>query len=1010
MKRRFHPFAILLVLIGALASTPAWAQVQTGSIFVRATDEQGAAVPGATITLTSPVLPQPLTGVTDSTGAYRFQALSIGRYTVRIALTGFQTINREDVVVVQNQTTSIDFALKLGAVTEEVTVTGESPVVDAKSATVNVNLDAMLLETTPGGKDIWNILEYKIPGLTFAAPDVGGNQAGLQRAFTTRGTPNSQNVQLVNGVNVGDPAAIGFSMNYYEPSTFENIQVTTGAQDISMGTSGVLINMVTRSGTNRFGGQSLFTYQGEETQWDNIDEDLKLAGFRPEANAVGFISNFNVQAGGPFVQNKLFYFGSFNDQRTHVNVPGYPAISPPELPPINSGNTQDTTDITSMSGKMTYALNTSNRFEGYANRQWYDKPNRGAGANNTLDSNPKEYDTFVITQVSWNTVLTSRLVADTKLAYSNTHFPLSQKTDRQTILDESTNVRHWNNATNNTMFRRRLQITSNWNYFLSNLAGGRHEFRFGIDNGYTPEDVRQERQGDVALTYRSLPSGSTPAGPQTVEIFNTPSLIKRAVNQTSLYAQDSYSVGRLTVIGGIRWERVEGIIPEQERLPNQYFPPGLVINGLDVTLNTGGVLTQYVVPERFAAVHDSPLWKNWAPRVSGTYDLFGTGRSVVKASAGKYLDQIGTGTPGPNPNGTVSQEYTWVDVNGDLQFQPGAAVWDGFRYVGGEFGPGEVLDTNIPNPNPFDRTLRRPYRNEFTVGIDQEILTGLGLSVTYIRRREYDSQGSVDAEMSEWDNRYTPVTVAEPGRDGRFNTADDGTITVYSLNTGATTSARTVNDDRLGVRYNGIEINATKRYRNGLTFLAGYTYGKEKVELTSLNNPNAARVNVDGLSGGRRHNLKFTGSYLLPYRITIGGNFNIASGLPITRTWQVTPRCSSSVRTGCVNQNVTVNAEPRGSVELPRMIRLDLRAGRLFDVGGQRFELSADFYNVTNANTVFNVRTGTGLTNVKYANDPNEPTTQVATFMSPTGALGPRIIRFNVTYWFGQGASAAGRR
>jgi hypothetical protein len=120
--------------------------------------------------------------------------------------------------------------MKVGAVTEEVTVSA-SPVVDTKSATVATNLDAMLLDTTPGGKDVWSILEYKIPGLVFDVPDVGGNQAGLQRAFTSRGTPNNQNVQLVNGVNVGDPAAIGFSMNYYEPATFENVQVVTGAQD-----------------------------------------------------------------------------------------------------------------------------------------------------------------------------------------------------------------------------------------------------------------------------------------------------------------------------------------------------------------------------------------------------------------------------------------------------------------------------------------------------------------------------------------------------------------------------------------------------------------------------------------------------------------------------------------------------------------------------------------------------------------------------------------------------------
>jgi len=993
-----------------LGAAPAWAQVQTGSIFVKAVDEQGAAVPGAALTLTGTVLPRPLTGVTDSTGAFRFQSLTLGRYTLRITLTGFQTINREDVVVVQNQTTTLDFTLKLSSVSEEVTVRGETPVVDTKSANVNVNLDAMLLETTPGGKDIWNILEYKIPGLVFDTPDVGGNQAGLQRAFTSRGTPNSQNVQLVNGVNVGDPAAIGFSMNYYEPSTFENIQVTTGAQDISMGTSGTLINMVTRSGTNRFGGQTLGTYQGKGTQWDNIDESLREKGFRPEAQAVGFISNFNFQAGGPFAPNKLFYFGSVNDQRTHVNVPGYPAISPPQLAPILSGNAQDRTDIKSASGKLTYSLNASNRLEGYANRQWYDKPNRGASASNTLDSNPKEDDTFVITQISWNSVISSRLVADTKLAYSNTHFPLDQKTDRQTLLDNSTGVRHWNNATSALMFRRRVQFTSNWTYFLPSLFGGRHEFRFGLDNGYTPEDVTTTRVGDVSLTYRSQQgTAAQPPGPVNVTIFNSPLLVKRAVNQTAIYGQDSYSIGRLTVIAGLRWERVEGYIPPQDRSDNRYFPPGLEINGLNVSLNTGGVLTRYVVPERFDEVKASPLWKNWAPRASGTYDLMGTGKTVLKFSIGKYFDQIGTGTPGPNPNGAVSQTYGWNDVNGDLQFQPGDAVWNGFRYVGGEFGTGNVT-TSIPNPNPFDRTLRRTYRREITAGVDHELFEGFRLSVTFINRRTYDPQGTIEADVDQWDSKFTQIQVPEPGRDGLFNTGDEGSLVVYTLNPGQTISTRTVNDSRLGNRYNGIEIVGTKRYGRGVTLLGGYTYSSEKVDLTSLANPNAAYVNAEGVSGGRRHNFKVSGSYLLPYQITFGANFRISSGLPITRTYSV-PGCSGSVVTECLSQgNQTVNAEPRGSEELPALATLDLRAGRLFSVSGQRFELSMDVYNVTNANTPFDVRTGTGRTNIRYANDPTQPVTQIATYLSPTGILGPRIIRFNVTYWFGPSASPAGRR
>lgn len=1009
MIRKLGLIGILLVLSVGLAA-PAWAQVQSGSIFVKATDEQGAAVPGATVTLTSPVLARPLTAVTDSTGVYRFQSLTLGSYALKIALQGFQTVNRENVVVLQNQTVTIDFTLKIGSLTEEVTVTGESPVIDAKSASVNTNLDGMLLETTPGGKDIWNILEYKIPGLVFDTPDVGGNQAGLQRGFTSRGTPSQQNVQLVNGVNVGDPAAIGASMNYYEPSTFENISVVTGAQDISMGTSGTQINMVTRSGTNRFGGQTLGTYQGKGTQWDNIDENLKKAGFRPEAQAVGFISNFNYQAGGPFMPNRLFYFAAIEDRRTHVNVPGYPAVSPTQIPQLLSGNTQDTTDINSISGKMTYALGGSNRFEGYGNRQWYDKPNRGANANVTLDSNTKEYDTFVITQVAWSSVVSSRLVGDTKLAYSNTHFPLSQKTDLQSISDNTTGVRSRNAANTGLMFRRRLQFTSNWNYYVPQLFGGRHELKFGFDNGYTPEDVTTTRVGNVNLTFRSLQGTATqPPGPINVQIFNSPLYVKRAVMNTAIYGQDSFAVGRLNLIAGIRWERLEGYLPEQLHPSSEYFPTGTIIGGLNVTLNTGGVLTQYVVPDRFAEVHNAPLWKNWAPRVSGTYDLLGTGKTVVKASVGKYFDQVGTGTPGPNPNGTVSQTYGWNDLNSDLSFQRGNAVWDGTRYVGGEFGTGTV-STSIPNPNPFDRNRRRTYRMEATAGLDHELLQGFRLSLTFIHRKEYDPYGTVESNVEDWDRLFTAIQVTEQGRDGVFGTPDDKTITVYNQNPGTTLVSNSVNDDRLGSRYNGAEIVGTKRYGNGLALLAGYTYSREKVDLTSLESPNAAYVNASGVSGGRRHNFKATGSYLLPYRITLGVNFRISSGRPFTRTVSISG-CSATVTTGCLNQgNTTVNAEPRGSVELPALSTLDFRVGRLFDLRGQRVELSWDVYNVTNANTVFNARNGTGLTNVRYANDPAQPTTQITTFMSPSGILGPRIIRFNITYWFGLGSSGAGRR
>src|SRR5262245_46473985 len=256
--------------------------------------------------------------------------------------------------------------MKVSTLAETVTVKGESPVVDTKTVGSNTNIDKTLLDSTPGGKDIWNMLEYKAPGIVVESPDVGGNQGGLQRSMAARGTPNAQNTQLLNGVNVNDPAAQGFSMNYYIPTVFENVEVSTGAQDISVGTGGILINMVTKSGTNRFGGSALQTYQSKDTQADNIDDGLKRAGIRPNANATDLITNSNFQAAGPLVRSRLFYFGSANYQATHISVVGFPAVVPYTFVPTPLAGTseKDTTDIIAVEGKLTYQLDGTNRFEG----------------------------------------------------------------------------------------------------------------------------------------------------------------------------------------------------------------------------------------------------------------------------------------------------------------------------------------------------------------------------------------------------------------------------------------------------------------------------------------------------------------------------------------------------------------------------------------------------------------------------------------------------------------------
>jgi Carboxypeptidase regulatory-like domain len=187
---RVRELAVALVIVLA-ALSPAAAQIQTGSILVRVTDEQGAAVPGATLTLKSPVLVAgSMTGVTDATGVNRFPSLPPGTYTVQADLQGFQTVVREEVIVLVGQTTPLDLTARVAAVAETITVTGASPTIDTTSANVNVHLTEQLLQATPGGRDIWAMVEYKVPSLLITRPDVGGTSGGLQGS-TRPGEPRA---------------------------------------------------------------------------------------------------------------------------------------------------------------------------------------------------------------------------------------------------------------------------------------------------------------------------------------------------------------------------------------------------------------------------------------------------------------------------------------------------------------------------------------------------------------------------------------------------------------------------------------------------------------------------------------------------------------------------------------------------------------------------------------------------------------------------------------------------
>jgi hypothetical protein len=936
------------LLLAALA-IPAAAQVQTGSILVKAADEKGGALPGVSITITSPVLiAGHMTGTTDAGGAFRFPSLLPGTYSVRVAMQGFQSVVRENVVVYVGQTTPLDLGLKVATRQEEVTVTAESPVVDTTSANVNVTLDNQLLQKTPGGRDIWALVEYKVPGLVTTRPDVGGAAGGLQGGMVAHGTPNAQNTQMLNGINIGDPAAIGFTGFYYDYEAFEQIQVSTGAHDMSAPSSGVFINMVTKTGGDRWSGKVSYFWQGDASQGRNVDDTLLKAGISANAGATKFVSDGNFYLGGPVIRDKVRFFGSVRDWRVHVNVAGFPEV--------------ENTDMTSGMGNLTWQVTSKNRFQAYAARQHYYKPNRGASPLFTPQSNFKEDDHFTILQGQWNSILGPSAFLDARVSFLNIFFPLYQKGTEQSLLDLSTNFLSRAAQTESIFTRKRLQASVNLQYFVAHALGGRHELRFGVDQTHTPTTTEQHRIDDVNLFYRSSP---TPTA-ASVQFFNSPVQSRQTVDVTAVFAQDSYSVKNLTVSLGARFERVEGYLPEQSSPASRWFPNAT---------------------RTFAAIHDVPKWNSVAPRLGLAYDVGGKGKTAVRAAAGRYYYVIGTGTPNSvNPNFTSSETYAWNDLNGDLKFQDGER--GAFQSRTGS------LFTSL------DPEVRRPYTDELSFGFDHELIPNLKLSVTAIRRMERNILGNIDVGIPF--SFYTPVERPDIGRDGLAGTADDTTITVYNQTTPGATQVVVRNDDRLDGDYKGLEITATKRFSRRWQMIAGYTLGEAKVKAggvgglarggaSDVTNPNQL-INAEGpINEDRKHLFKLSGQFVLPWDVYFAPNVLVHSGAPVTR-----------ILTVALNQgNVTVNAEPRGSVRLGTRKQLDARLAKVFKLSGRReVEASLDGYNLTNSAYVWNVRQQTPRINVREGNVATAPLVNQQQFMLPLEIIGPRIFRFGAAFRF----------
>lgn len=309
----------LLLAVAVVLSFTASAHAQgMGSIFGKVTDASGAVMPGVTVTVTGTGLQQPRTAVTTGSGAYQFPNIPIGTYTVTFELDGFKKATRPNVQIVAGFNAGIDQKLEVGSLTEEMTVSGAAPVVDVKKTTTGAVFDANVLQKIPTARDPWQIINMT-PGVQ-AGLNVGGSSSGQQVGLSSRGT--SANVQWnLEGGNITDLSS-NSSPSYFNFDSFEQIQVVNGGGDVSIQSSGLSINLITKSGSNTFKGSVVGTFENDRMQSQNVTRDLfdRGTGGFLSGNPIKRISNVSGEFGGPIIRNRLWFWGSADHQDINAGV------------------------------------------------------------------------------------------------------------------------------------------------------------------------------------------------------------------------------------------------------------------------------------------------------------------------------------------------------------------------------------------------------------------------------------------------------------------------------------------------------------------------------------------------------------------------------------------------------------------------------------------------------------------------------------------------------------------
>jgi hypothetical protein len=927
-------------LLSLIAVLPAYAQVSGGGVSGTVTDEQKAILPGVTVTLQGS--DRTLSAITDETGRFRFLNQPPGSYTLTVELPGFATVVREGLVVAVGREVDLPVQLRLAAVAETITVTGETPIVDTKVTGTATNFTTDELTKIPTSRDPFALMR-SVPGVLVDRVNIGGNETGQQSNFASKGTRPQDASWTMDGIEITDMAATGASPTYFNFDNFEEIQVSTAGNDIKSRTGGMGLNLVVKRGTNNFSGSVRGYFDNDAMEWSNVPDELRAAGVTGDtADHNEQISDFGFDLGGPILRDKMWFFGSYSIQDVRLVR--------------RAGALVDRTQLKNPTVKLNWQATKNDMVSGLYFDGFKIKDGRSPGTTGILFDAPTatyhqdnaytDFPLHGLWKVGNDHTFGSSLFLSANYGYYNTGFVLDpvggleQQAGRNFVAAQS-----YGSVNQSLNVRPQKVANVNAQSFV-NRFGGSHDIKFGV--GWRTTDAMSGTlwpgNGILALER---------ANNLQAQVFRQGFGGNRA-NYLNFYVGDTISLNRLTVDVGLRFDRQDGEALPSETLANPAFPdlvPGLSFSGYETPFT----------------------WNNFSPRAGVTFALDEDRKMVARASFSRYAGQLNTGTVGVrNPSSTAgSATYRWVDTNGDHFAQADEVLLDQFITSAGGFNPADP--TAVTSANVLDPDLEAPRTTSAVIGLDREVVNNLAVVANYSYTRTTDLfgnfTGTITPRVGVSRSDYTPGS-------GFSGTLPDGTpynVATWIPSQAAITAGGngfvTTNVPGYYTSYHGVEVGLNKRLSNRWMGRVGVSWNNAREHFDDPNglydtNGNPTPTVTEPLKNGGQFAPQSGGSgsgtiyinakwqfnanamFQAPFGIELSANVFGRQGypFPIVRSGTTAALGADSALTILLSPEID-------TFRYPDLWNTDVRIARTFTTSRMNLRAILDVFNVMNANT-----------------------------------------------------------